>query len=63
MVPCACDLIVDDIRDSGETLMPFKLRGYKTATILTVKGTIAIPDVSLKIREDEWAVFPWEAWD
>lgn len=55
-------LVVDDIADSGETLLAFEQKiGKKptSATLFYHKDTKRMPDFSLR-EKIEWIVFPWE---
>ena len=69
MSPVKHCLIVDDICDSGESLLhymrntsnPDKAKDYITATIFYKKNKLGIiPDLYYKYKEDMWIVFPWE---
>lgn len=54
-------LVVDDISDTGRTLKYYQVRGYKTATIHRVPGTICEPDYWVVERpQGAWIVYPWE---
>ena len=52
-------LIVDDISDKGDTLIPFK--DYVTATLYVTSFTKLIPNFSVYTRRKNWVEFPWEA--
>lgn len=56
-------LVVDDICDSGKTLLPHKNK--PTATLYTKKSAIVQPTLSAMtlINENQWLVFPWERKD
>ena len=54
-------LVVDDISDSGETLMRLGRLAVCTATIHAVPGTTFVPDIWVEKRDkDTWVVYPWE---
>ncbi len=58
-------LIVDDIADSGRTLMHFtendtQFNKYFIATMFYHKRSIVKPDFYSFEKEDKWIVFPWE---
>ena len=51
--------IVDDIADTGESLLHFK----KTHFIVTLyyhKQSLVVPNLWFKEKIDKWVVFPWE---
>ena len=57
-------LVVDDISDSGETLLKAETFGFQTATLTVRHSTIFYPDFYCdKIEDDSWLVFPWERED
>lgn len=70
MSPAQDCLIVDDICDSGESLLhyvkntsglPADLRAYRIATMYFKENKFGIlPDYFLKEKGDKWIVFPWE---
>jgi len=51
-------LVVDDIADTGRTLLPFK--DHITATIYYHLRSKIEPTVWLYEKHDKWIVFPWE---
>jgi len=53
-------LIVDDIADSGQTLLPFYHKGYALATLFYHKRSVIEPQFWIFEKENEWIVFPWE---
>lgn len=54
-------LVVDDISDSGDTLLAIQDKGYETATLCYRYNTKCIPDYfGEKIKDEKWIVFPWE---
>jgi len=56
-------LIVDDISDTGRTLKYYQLRGYRTATIHFVQGSVCVPDYHVRIKDrSDWVVYPWEVY-
>jgi len=53
-------LVVDDVSDSGNTLMNYA-RDCLTATIHLRQGSKFIPDIWVYERPDNsWIVYPWE---
>lgn len=62
-------LIVDDICDSGESLIHYfknssgeGRQDYTIATLYYKENALGVvPDIYSKIKEDKWVVFPWEA--
>lgn len=52
-------VVVDDISDTGRTLLPYEGR-YVTATLYYARDTQVMPDVTVREKEAEWVVFPWE---
>ena len=54
-------LIVDDIADTGETLIKF--RDYIIATIYYHKQSKVEPDIWIYKKNIEWILFPWETYD
>jgi len=53
-------LVVDDILDSGKTLLPFKKEGLKIAALYFKPGSEVEPDFYVHIKKEAWIVFPWE---
>lgn len=60
-------LVIDDIADSGETLIlastymrQHGARDVKTATLVTKPWTKKMPDFSFH-KSEAWLVFPWES--
>ena len=58
--PCKGCLVVDDISDSGLTLLHFREKGYEIATMFCKKETVVVPNFYTGTKTDEWIVFPWE---
>ena len=57
-------LVVDDICDSGLTLLQASEFGFQTAALCMRYSSPFIPEFySEKISTDEWLVFPWERAD
>ena len=57
-------LVVDDICDSGLTLLQASEFGFQTAALCIRYSSPFIPEFySEKITNDEWLVFPWERAD
>lgn len=58
-------LVVDDIADSGRTLLHYKendtqFNRYFIATVYYHKRSQVIPDFYLWEKNEDWIVFPWE---
>ena len=55
-------LIVDDISDTGETLINIpNVTKYKTVTLFVKQGTVFMPNFFCRVcRRDQWVVYPWE---
>jgi hypoxanthine phosphoribosyltransferase len=67
MAPTKNCLIVDDICDTGESLIHFIKNSssldkvnYFTATMFLNNTAIVKPDFSSLTKTNEWIVFPWE---
>lgn len=68
MAPVEGCLIVDDICDSGESLIHYVKdssgtgkKKYHIATIYYKEGAVVTPDLFLYTKKDNtWLVFPWE---
>ena len=54
----AFTLIVDDICDTGKTLLPY--RGHTIATIHYVPKALIKPDFYVHVRAADWVEYPWE---
>jgi len=52
-------LIIDDISDSGKTLLHYKEKGYTIATMCYKESSLVEPDMYYR-KTEEWVVFPWE---
>jgi len=53
-------LVVDDIADSGKTLVEFKEVGLKIACLHINPGTMIMPDYYLRTNEGMWIGYPYE---
>ena len=67
MAPANNCLIVDDICDSGESLLHYinnssgdRRNQYITATMYMKTNQLVCPDFYYKVKTDSWIVFPWE---
>ncbi len=66
--PCDKCIIVDDICDSGETLLHYyknssgdSVNDYFLVTMYYKENDLGVkPDFYIKNKEDKWIVFPWE---
>lgn len=66
LAPCEGCVVVDDIADSGTSLLHYKEKGYKIAVIWYKPKSSVKPDFYVfKDRRGKmggkWIVFPWEA--
>lgn len=59
MAPTRGCLIIDDIADSGKTLLHYKEKGYAITTMCYKDTSLVEPDMYHKKTVD-WIVFPWE---
>lgn len=55
-------LVVDDISDTGETLLQWSSKSHASiATLYWKSGTKTLPDYTVRsYYPNEWIVFPWE---
>ena len=54
-------LIVDDIADTGDTIIKHNLTGCYVATICYKKQSKVRPNVVCRVVPDDvWVIFPWE---
>lgn len=53
-------LIVDDISDTGNTLLPFAFESNTIATLHIVPTTRVRPTFFVRIRKAGWVAYPWE---
>jgi hypoxanthine phosphoribosyltransferase len=60
MAPYDGCLIVDDIADSGESLVHYDRMGYDIATIVLGDNSSVKPILYYKKREADWVKFFWE---
>jgi len=60
LAPTRSTLIIDDIADSGKTLLGYQMQGYKTATIYYHKKSLTKPDIYIYDTKGEFIKFPWE---
>lgn len=65
LAPTKCCIIIDDIADSGRTLIHFtendtQFNKYYITTMYYKKRSLVTPDYYMYNKEDEWVVFPWE---
>lgn len=58
--PCKGCIVVDDIADTGETLLHYKAKGYYITTMYYHKQSKVVPDYWYKEKTNEWIVYPWE---
>lgn len=60
MAPCENCLIVDDISDTGESLIHYKNNSYIISTMFYKNGSVVVPDYWMFEKKDSWIVYPWE---
>lgn len=60
MAPCANCVIVDDIADSGKTLLHYAEQGYAIATMFYHQESLVVPGYWFQEKTDKWIVYPWE---
>ncbi|MCM1528337.1 MAG: phosphoribosyltransferase [Bacteroides sp.] len=60
MSPCAGSVIIDDIADSGKTMLHYRERGYFIATVFYKKPSLVEPDFWMFEKKCEWIRLPWE---
>lgn len=67
MAPVEGCLIVDDISDTGESLIHYAKNSsglekpkYHIATMYFREGSQVVPEVFLDYKKDRWIVYPWE---
>ncbi len=61
-------IVMDDISDSGETLLHFdknssdngKKKGYHICTMFYKESSLVKPELYMHIKKDSWIVYPWE---
>jgi len=53
-------LIVDDISDTGTTLLSYRKYKNPTVTIFLHPKTKFTPDVWIRKKGNKWIIFPWE---
>lgn len=54
-------LVVDDIADSGNTLLQMQRHNFKTATLARRYNSAFTPMfIGSDITDDHWLIFPWE---
>lgn len=59
--PCSNCVVIDDIADSGLTLLHYKEKGYYIATMHYFEKSKVTPDFWYKQKEEnEWLIYPWE---
>ena len=65
LAPCKDCLIIDDIADSGRTLLHYtendtQSNKYYISTMFYCKRSVVVPDYYFMIKNDEWIEYPWE---
>ncbi len=67
MAPADNCIIVDDICDSGETLLHYKKNSsgdkeynYHITTMFYKDNNLVEPELYFMKKEDKWIVYPWE---
>lgn len=54
-------LVVDDVADTGSTLLPYRERRAIIVTLFWHPKSKVRPHIWLRKKEADWIVFPWEA--
>lgn len=65
--PCKDCIIIDDISDTGESLLHYqnnssgneKLK-YHITTMFYREGSLVKPEYYSNLKEDKWIIYPWE---
>lgn len=67
MSPTESCIIIDDICDSGESLLHYyknssgdKINKYHITTMYYKENNLVTPELWYKEKEDKWIVYPWE---
>lgn len=60
MSPATGCLIVDDISDTGESLLHYNNNGYLISTMFYRIGSLVVPDYWQYKKTNKWIVYPWE---
>ena len=68
LAPCKNCIIIDDICDSGETLLHYdrnssesgKKKGYHIVTMFYKETSQVTPEFYMHLKTDKWIVYPWE---
>lgn len=59
--PCDDCIIVDDIADTGKTLLYYAQKdSYNITTMFYCKKSLVTPDYWYKEKKNYWIVYPWE---
>ena len=65
--PCDNCIIIDDIADTGESLLHYdknssgsSRKNYHITTMFYRKGSVVVPEYTLFEKKDDWIVYPWE---
>lgn len=59
--PCENCIVIDDIADTGKTLLHYKQQEkYYITTMFYHKQSSVVPDFWYKEKKDNWIVYPWE---
>jgi len=59
LAPCRNALVVDDIADTGATLLKYK-GAHFIATMFYHRQSAVVPDFWMYEKQEDWVVFPWE---
>ena len=59
--PCPNCVVIDDIADSGNTLLHYKEKGYYIATMHYFEESKVVPDFWYQKKfKNDWIIYPWE---
>tara|TARA_Y100000034_G_C6772961_1_gene344928 strand:+ start:405 stop:842 length:438 start_codon:yes stop_codon:yes gene_type:complete len=56
-------LVVDDIADTGHTLIDFDNPSNVVVTLHYHEDSVVLPNYYVELKGDEWIVYPWEEID
>jgi hypoxanthine phosphoribosyltransferase len=61
MAPLKNCVVIDDIADTGKTLLHYKEKNdYYITTMFYHKQSLVVPDFWYAEKKDNWIIYPWE---
>lgn len=60
LAPCKDCIVVDDISDTGNTLVHYKHSRYYITTMFYHRQSKVVPNLWYKEKKNSWIVYPWE---